>query len=67
MGLLDSPLPPTAWTWTFLTLFVSWTLLVPVVGMTAAVRRRQRSAALLHGALLFAGIWSTYAAHGFIL
>jgi hypothetical protein len=34
MGMLDSPLPPTPWTWTFLTLYLSWTQLVPIVGLT---------------------------------
>jgi hypothetical protein len=66
MGMLDPPLPPTPWTWTFLTLCVSWTLLVPVAGLTISLRRCQRRPALLHGALLIGAVWLSYVGYGFV-
>ena len=66
-GLLDSPLPPTAWTWTLLTMYLGWTLAVPIVGLTISLRRRRTGVALLHGGLLVGASVLCYAGYDFIL
>jgi len=54
-GLFDPPSPPTTWTWIFLTLFLAWTLLVPVAGFVISARRRQLAPALVYVAAFIAG------------
>jgi hypothetical protein len=66
-GLLDSPLPPTPWTWTLLTLYLGWTLVVPIIGLTISLRRHQTAVALLHGALLVGAGGLCFAGYDFIL
>jgi hypothetical protein len=55
-GLFDRPSSPTTLTWIFLTLFLAWTLLVPVAGCTVSLRRRQVWPALVHVAAFIAGV-----------
>lgn len=66
-GLLDSPLPPTPWTWTLLTMYLGWTLVVPTVGLTISLRRGRTGVALLHGGLLVGAGVLCYAGYNFIL
>lgn len=65
-GTLDPPMPPTSWTWTFLTLHVFWTLLVPAAGLTISLRRHQGKPALLHGAMLVGAALLSYAGYEFV-
>jgi hypothetical protein len=55
-GLWERPSPPTALTWIFLTLFLAWTLLVPVAGIAISARRRHVAPALVHVAAFVAAI-----------
>lgn len=48
-----------------LTLYMSWTLLVPAAGLTISLRRYQRGPALLHGGLLIAAALMSYAGYKF--
>jgi hypothetical protein len=54
-GLWERPDPPTAVTWFLLTVFLAFTLLVPVAGIAVSARRRRLAPALVHVAALIAG------------
>jgi hypothetical protein len=67
MGMLDPPLPPTAWTRTILTLYVSWTVLVPLAGLTISLRQGHgRSVRLLHVLWLVGAVWLSYVGVEFV-
>ena len=61
-GLFDPPSPPTVVTWIFLSLFLAWTLLVPLAGVFVSVRRRQPGPALVHVAVFAAAVGLSAAA-----